>query len=158
MVKMLDVRMIEIKKLTLLEKNPRTITKDELTKLCDSLINDPGFLFSRPVLVNQIDEVLNVYAGNQRIQAAKKLKWKEIPCIIEKDLSEELMKSRILKDNKHAGEFDYDILASDYDIDELISAGFSPEELHLNLSVEEDDSKEEKEKKFKECPNCGHSF
>ena len=136
------------------------MTKDELTRLCESLINDPTFLRCRPVLVNEVEGILNVYAGNQRVQAAKKLKWKEIPCIVEKDLSEELMKSRVLKDNKHAGEFDYDLLAAHYDIDELINCGFTPEELHLNLEHDELDSKsdEEKEKKLKCCPNCGHEF
>jgi ParB-like chromosome segregation protein Spo0J len=155
----LDIQMVEIKKLNLLEKNPRKISKDELDKLCDSLIKDPGFLNSRPVLVNQIEVVLNVYAGNQRVQAAKKLKWKEIPCIIEKDLSDELIKQRILKDNKHAGVFDYDLLANEYDIETLIECGFTPEELHLNLT-EEIESKEKKEEKVTNqlCPNCGHEF
>lgn len=157
---MQEIRNVSIKDLVLLKDNPRKITKDELTRLCDSLVNDPTFLHCRPVLVNQVDGILNVYAGNQRVQAAKKLKWKEIPCIIEKDLSLDLMKSRVLKDNKHAGEFDYDMLASLYDISELIDIGFTPEELHLNLTHDELDSKddEEKEKKLKCCPNCGCEF
>jgi ParB-like chromosome segregation protein Spo0J len=152
--------MIEIKKLKLCQKNPRKITKDDLDKLCDSLINDPGFLKNRPILVNQVDGVLNVYAGNQRVQAAKKLKWKEVPCIIEENLSEELIKQRILKDNRHSGIWDYDILAGDYDLEMLVECGFTPEELHLNLTPQEIESedKEEKEKKKKECPNCGHEF
>jgi ParB-like chromosome segregation protein Spo0J len=155
-----EIRNVSIKDLVLLKDNPRKITKDELNRLCDSLISDPGFLDSRPILINEVDGILNVYAGNQRVQAAKKLKWKEIPCIVEKDLSLDLMKSRVLKDNKHAGEFDYDLLASIYDIDELISVGFTPEELHLNLEHDELDSKddEEKEKKLKCCPSCGHEF
>lgn len=156
-----QIQMIEIKKLKLMERNPRKITKGELEKLCESLTKDPGFLKNRPILVNQVDETLNVYAGNQRIQAAKKLKWKEVPCIIEQNLSEELIKERILKDNKHSGIWDYDILAGDYDLDILIECGFTPEELHLNLSPEEIEPKEEdeeKDKKRKECPNCGHQL
>lgn len=128
---------IEIKKLVLLKDNPRKITKDELDKLCDSLIKDPGFMKNRPVLVNEVDGILNVYAGNQRVQSAKKLKWKTISCIIEKDLSEELITQRILRDNKHSGTWDYDILANDYDIETLVECGFTPEELHLNLEVED---------------------
>lgn len=158
---MQEIKNVAIKDLVLLKDNPRKITKDELNRLCESIVNDPTFLRCRPVLVNEVEGILNVYAGNQRVQAAKKLKWKEIPCIVDKDLSLDLMKSRVLVDNKHAGVFDYDLLASLYDIDELVNVGFTPEELHLNLSVEElkppsDD--EEKEKKLKCCPNCGCEF
>lgn len=144
---------IPIKQLVLLEKNPRKITKTELDKLCDSLIKDPGFLKSRPVLVNRVDGVLNVYAGNQRVQAAKKLKWKEIYCCIEDNLSEELMNQRILKDNRHAGEFDYDMLANEWDLDTLIDCGFDPEELHIGLEEEPKDKEEDQENS--KCPTCG---
>lgn len=150
---------VDIKKLVILKDNPRKITKDELDKLCDSLIKDPGFMKNRPILVNRVDEVLNVYAGNQRVQAAKKLKWKTVPCIIEDNLSEDLITERILKDNKHSGTWDYDILANDYDIQTLVDCGFTAEELHLNLDTEDlGSSGEEKKKKLKCCPNCGHEF
>ena len=148
------IQKIPISKLTLLKNNPRTITKNSFNRLCDSLINDPMFLQSRPILVNEVDEKLIVYAGNQRVRAAKKLKWKEVPCIIEKNLSEDLIKKRILLDNKHEGEFDYDILAADYDIDTLIDCGFTTEELHIGLENPDDEDKEEKEEHCK-CPTCG---
>jgi ParB-like chromosome segregation protein Spo0J len=154
-----EYRNIPIKELVLLENNPRKITKSNMDKLCDSLINDPTFLRSRPILVNLKDGVYYVYAGNQRVRAAKKLKWKEIFCNVEQDLSDDLIRQRIVKDNKHAGEFDYDLLASNYDVSELINFGFSPEELHLNLDNDEiKPSDEEKEKKLKCCPNCGCEF
>src|SRR5438132_1239365 len=95
-----------IKQLTLLEKNPRTISKDQFDKLVLSLKNDPAYLWNRPVLVNKVKDTLTVYAGNQRVQAAKKLKWTKIPCIIEENLPEELIKERIIKDNAHMGRND----------------------------------------------------
>jgi DNA modification methylase len=141
-----SIELIDIKKLTLLKNNPRKITKDEMDKLCESLKNDPNFFHNRPVLVNQdkIDAPLIVYAGNQRVLAAKKLKWKQVPCIIEKGLSEDLIKERIIKDNKHAGTWDYDILANEWELETLIDCGFTPEELELDIaeqieSDEEDD-------------------
>ena len=152
------IEMVPISKLSLLKNNPRTITKDAFTRLCDSLINDPMFLKCRPILVNEVDDELIVYAGNQRARAAKKLKWKEVPCIIEKNVSEDLIKQRVLKDNRHDGEFDYDILAADYDIDTLIDCGFTTEELHLGLSKDENDESENDDNNDEDeckCPNCG---
>ena len=157
----IQIQSIELKKLTLLENNPRTIKKDQMAKLCKSIQDDPDFLYSRPVLVHDTGEKLEVYAGNQRVRAAKKLKWKEIPCIIEKDLSEEKMKARVVKDNKTYGEFDFDMLAGDYEIEELVSYGFDMKELGIfSDNVEEIQSKDKKEKpkQLNMCPACGCEY
>lgn len=149
---------IDVKKLTLLEKNPRRITSDQMDKLCKSIQKDPDFLLNRPILVNKVNEVYTVYAGNQRVQAAKKLKMKKIPCIIDENLSEDILKSRILKDNKTYGEFDYDILANEYDLEHLFDAGFSHLELGLEHAAElidTPDEDQEKEDVLKTCPHCG---
>ena len=137
-----NVQEIPINQLTLLERNPRKITKQQLEKLCNSIKNDPKFLFQRPVLVHQKEEQLEVYAGNQRVRAAKKLGWKTIPCSIEKDLTDEIIKERIIKDNKTYGEFDFDILANEWDTDLLLDAGFSADEL-IGSDITDLDSTEE---------------
>lgn len=126
---MVEIVQINISELKLLEKNPRKISKDQMEKLCESLKNDPDFFFNRPCLVHEKDGVLEVYAGNQRVRAAKKLKWKKVPCILEKGLSEDILNERIIKDNKTYGEFDYEMLANEWDVDLLLDAGFTPEEL-----------------------------
>jgi ParB-like chromosome segregation protein Spo0J len=148
---------IPISKLKLLERNPRRITKEQMTKLENSLKNDPEFLNCRPILVNDNNGTLEVYAGNQRVRAAKKLKWKEVPCIIEKDLDPEVMKARTIKDNFHAGTFDYDLLSCDYDIDMLLDCGFTTEQLEIDVDIIdiEEKNKESKESKGKSCPHCG---
>lgn len=124
---------IKISDLTLLEKNPRKITAESMEKLVKSLKDDPEFFDRRPCLVNDVNGILTVYAGNQRIRAAKKLKWKDVPCIVDKDLPEEMMKDRIVKDNKTYGEFDFEMLANEFDIEKLLDAGFTPEELHIDI-------------------------
>jgi DNA modification methylase len=143
-VSILTIQRIKISDLTLLEKNPRTITKDAMDKLVKSLKDDPGFFDRRPCLVNETKDSLIVYAGNQRVRAAKKLKWDSVPCIIDKDLPDEIMKDRIIKDNKTYGEFDFEMLANEFDIEKLLDAGFSPEELHIDIqdlgSTEEEES------------------
>lgn len=137
-----EIKNIKISKLTLLEKNPRRISKEQMQKLEKSLIEDPDFLKCRPILVNDSDGQLQVYAGNQRVRAAKKLKWKEVPCIVKKDLDPKVMKARTIKDNKTYGEFDFDMLANEWDIDILKDAGFCDYELP-GLDLEENINEKE---------------
>src|SRR6186713_298495 len=103
-----EILKLKITSLKLLENNPRTINKDKFDKLCKDMGEDPGFIERRPVLINKIGDTLNVYAGNQRVRAAKNLGWKEVPCIVDVNLDEKTMRKRVLEDNMHAGEWDYD--------------------------------------------------
>ncbi len=152
---------VEISKLVLLDNNPRRITKTQFEKLMKSLKEDPKFFELRPCLVNRVNGELIVYAGNQRVRAALKLNWTLVPCIIEDDLSKARMDARVIKDNKSYGEFDFDVLNADWDIDVLLDAGFTAEELtgdYGDLTEEIDnpsDQSPEKEKKIKCCPKCG---
>ena len=157
---MTEIKSIPIDQLILLDRNPRKITDTQFRKLTKSMEEDPDFLQARPILVNHtLDGNYIVYAGNQRVRAAQKLGWKQIPCIIEEDLSDETMKARIAKDNKSFGEWDFDILSSDYDISELLACGFTEFELGLDaISPGEGDLPEKKKKKKKICPECGHEF
>jgi ParB-like chromosome segregation protein Spo0J len=153
---MTETRYIDIKHLKLLENNPRKISKDQMDKLKKSLDSDPLFLDARPVLVNQVDGNYFVYAGNQRVTAAKKLGWKQIKCHIDNDIPEETIKRRIIADNAHFGTWDFDILANEFDLPTLLDCGLTEDMLHLNLEL--DEPAKPKAKKLKECPNCGHSF
>ncbi len=137
--------MLYIKDLTLLERNPRKITKDQMEKLCKSIKNDPDFLNSRPVLVHESEGLFKVYAGNQRVKAAKKIGWKTIPCIVESGLSDEIIKQRILKDNKTFGEFDYDMLANEWDVDMLLECGFNVDDLVGGVQEIEPEPEDESE-------------
>lgn len=146
---------ISIKDLTLLTGNPRTISKEQMQSLCDSIQSDPDFLKKRPILVNHMDGKYIVYAGNQRVRAAKTLKMKEIPCIIDKDLPDDVMRKRVILDNKTFGEFDWDVLANEWDTQMLLTAGFDFAEL-VGSGIEEldEDKKKKKADKVKKCPHC----
>ena len=146
-----------IKNLTLLERNPRKITKEQMDKLCKSITDDPDFLKSRPILVNYTDGKHIVYAGNQRVRAAKLLKMKGIPCIVEKDLDPEIVRKRVVLDNKTFGEWDFDILANEFDVDMLIDCGFSAEDLIgpiQDIESPDIDKENSEDKKVKKCPHC----
>jgi ParB-like chromosome segregation protein Spo0J len=148
------IQNVPIDDLHLLERNPRTITEKQFKKLCKSLQTDPDFLQCRPILVNRVNDTLTIYAGNQRYRAAKYLNWTHVPCIIEDNLCPNIIKERIIKDNKSTGEFDFDILSSDYDVDELLDLGFTEFELGLDISSPHENIPK-KDKKKKTCPNCG---
>ena len=150
---------IKIKKLKLLEKNPRRISKGQMIKLQESLIQDPDFLNSRPVLVNRVDGINIVYGGNQRVRAAKALGWEAITCSVSENLDESRMKSRVIKDNQTFGEFDFEILANEWDLDILIESGMTQEMLQVDAEIIKDlEKEEEKEKKMTVCPVCSHEF
>ena len=155
---MRSINKLPIKKLTLLDDNPRTITRDEMQSLCKSIEEDPEFLELRPVLVNDDGENLIVYAGNQRVRAAKKLGMKQITCIVEENLDVSTMRQRLLKDNRSWGEYDWDILGNSWEVEELFDAGFTEKELHLDSFDIKDvisEDKDEPKKKEKLCPHCG---
>ena len=149
------IEFIEIKDLSLLDRNPRKITEGQFKKLMKSMKEDPGFFERRPCLVNKTGETLTVYAGNQRVRAADKLGWVQVPCIVDNELTETLMRKRVVCDNKSMGEWDFDILGNDYEIEELFDAGFTDLELGLGIDLGDDELPEKKEKKIKVCKHCG---
>lgn len=165
----MKIELIPISKLKLLERNPRTITKEQMEKLCKSIQDDPEFLNARPILVNKTSEPLDidpnpsakrndkytVYAGNQRVRAAKKLKMKEIPCIVENDLCPEIMKKRTILDNSSYGTWDWDELANSYDIEMLSDCGLNIESILGDISNISDDERAEEKEEKKVCDKCG---
>jgi ParB-like chromosome segregation protein Spo0J len=155
----MQITYVPISKLKSNEQNPRKIVKDQFEKLCDNIESDPEFFAMRPCLVNQTAEGMLVYAGNQRLQAAKKLKMKEVPCIVLENVPQETMKKRVILDNLHHGEHDFDMLSSLYEVDDLLDLGMLEKELGMAIGdIEEIEGKPEKKKKLKMCPQCGCEF
>lgn len=134
---MTDIRQIPVSKLKPLDKNPRKIDKQQFEKLVKNLEEDPEFFTRRPILcrLTPSDEHYIVYAGNQRLQAAKRLKWKTVPCIVDDCITDEQMRRWTVLDNLHHGEFDWDILANIYDPAELLDMGFTETQLQISEST-----------------------
>jgi ParB-like chromosome segregation protein Spo0J len=151
---LMNITYIPISKLKSNEQNPRKIVKSQFEKLCKNIQEDPEFFAMRPCLVNETEEGMLVYAGNQRLQAAKKLKLKEVPCLIAKNVPQETIKKRILLDNIHHGEHDYDMLSSLYEADELIGMGMLEKELHLD-EESMDDLEDQLADECHKCEMCG---
>ena len=80
-----------------------------------SIAEDPELMEARPLIVNDRMEVI---AGNQRLRACVALGWAEVPCIVV-EWDEAKQKRAMIKDNVSAGEWDWDILANEWDAEEL---------------------------------------
>ncbi|AOR28745.1 hypothetical protein FORMB_17060 [Formosa sp. Hel1_33_131] len=128
---------IPIDEIILLDKNPRTVTEDELQKLCDDIEKDPAFLLQRPPLINKVDGKYYCYAGTQRIKACRKLGKTSVKCFIEENVSSKVQDERMVKDNLHRGEWDFDkLLELDFELTELESFGFEDFEIGLDIGHE----------------------
>ena len=95
--------------------NPRTIKDDKFFKLVQSLKDLPEMAKVRPVVVNQDMVVLG---GNMRLKAMKEAGWKEAPVEIV-DWDEEKQRQFIIKDNVGFGEWDWEMLANEWDADDF---------------------------------------
>ena len=95
--------------------NPRVIKDVKYSKLVKSIKEFPEMLEKRPLVVTKD---LVVLGGNMRLRAAKDAGLKEI-WIDETDWSEEKQREFIIKDNSGFGEWDFDALANDWDVNDL---------------------------------------
>ena len=68
----------------------------------------------------------------------KELKHIEIDCVV-LDLSKEEERELNIRLNKNTGDFDMDILANEFDIDELVDWGFKHIDLDVNIDKLDDD-------------------
>ena len=107
---------IPIKDIKSNPNNPRIIKDDKFKKLVQSIIDFPRMLEIRPIVVN--DEMV-VLGGNMRLKACKEAGLKEIPVIKASDLTPEQQREFIIKDNVGFGEWDWTMLANEWDSDEL---------------------------------------
>jgi len=96
--------------------NPRIIKDDKFKKLVNSINEFPEMLEIRPIVVNS--EMI-VLGGNMRLKACKEAGLKEVPIIIADNLTEEQQKEFIIKDNVSGGEWDWEVLANEWDAEKL---------------------------------------
>lgn len=90
----------------------------------------------RPIVVN--DEMV-VLGGNMRLKACIKAGLTEVPIIKASSLTPDQQKEFIIKDNVGFGEWDWDVLANDWDAEQLTDWGLEiPNYEPLVLEAEDD--------------------
>lgn len=120
--------------------NPRVIKDDKFKKLVKSISEFPKMMVLRPMVINNDNIVLG---GNMRLKALKELGYKDIPDEWVKradELSEDEQRRFIIADNVGFGEHVWELLANEWDVEELNDwgleiPGFEGEE----LEAQEDD-------------------
>ena len=133
-MKVLKVKISEIKTNP---KNPRLIKDDKFKKLVKSIQEFPQMLELRPIVVDENNIVLG---GNMRLKACIEVGLKEVYIVKAEDLTEQQKDEFIVKDNVGFGEWDWDILANEWDTEKLTDWGL---DLPLDLSVEELEAEED---------------
>lgn len=119
-------------------KNPRKITKEQMEHIKNSISN---FNYVETVVIN-LDNI--ILAGHMRTKALKELgRGKEeievrVPNRI---LTDKEAEEYLIRSNKNTGSWDFDILANNWDTDELFDFGFTEADLQfspIEEIVEED--------------------
>lgn len=123
--------------------NPRYIRDEKFEKLKKSIQDFPEMLKLRPVVV---DDDMMVLGGNMRLKALTELGIDEVEVIKAKDLTEKQKAEFIIKDNVGFGEWDWDMLANEWDNTQLGEWGLDvwnpEEEVDYSLLDDEDLSNE----------------
>ena len=117
--------------------NPRIIKDDKFKKLVKSIEEFPQMLELRPIVV---DANMVVLGGNMRLKACIAAGLKEVPIIVADKLTDAQKAEFVIKDNVGFGEWDWDLLANEWDVEALTDWGLElPFDNTPVLEAEEDD-------------------
>lgn len=112
----MEVLKVKISDVKTNPKNPRLIKDEKFKKLVKSIIEFPQMLELRPIVVDENNIVLG---GNMRLKACKEVGLKEVFIVRANDLTDEQKDEFIVKDNVGFGEWDWDMLANEWDENKL---------------------------------------
>jgi DNA modification methylase len=134
----MEIRSVKLSDIKSNPNNPRIIKDDKFRKLVKSIQEFPKMLEIRPIVVNADMIVLG---GNMRLKACKEAGLKEVPVIFADDLTEDEQKQFIIKDNVGFGEWDWDMIANEWDAEQIEEWGLDIPEFIIKeeLEAEEDD-------------------
>ena len=117
-------------------KNPRFVKDEKFDKLKKSIIDDPEMLALRELIVVPHEGKFICIAGNMRLRALRELKHETATCKVI-DFDAQKLRAIATKDNLPYGEWDWEVLANDWDIEELEEWGVeSPFDENENLTDE----------------------
>jgi ParB-like chromosome segregation protein Spo0J len=142
-------------------KNPRIITEEKLKDLKKSL-DDIGF--AQFININTENVILS---GHARFYQLKKENAVEVDVLVpDRVLTPKQEEAVVIRMNKNIiGEWDFNILENEFNIDDLLDYGFTSEELmKINIpDFQPTDGNEQGELdkieiEIRECPKCGVHF
>lgn len=128
-------------------KNPRIIKDERFESLKKSIQDDPEMLELREIIAYDNGGELVIVGGNMRYRALKDLGIKEAPVkILPQETAPEKIRAFIIKDNVAFGQNDWDILANEWEVDELTDWGLECDFLlEDKFEIEEQEEKQPKD-------------
>lgn len=135
---------MKLSELKLNPNNPRNIKEDKLDKLAQSIKDFPKMMKLRPIVYK--DGV--IIGGNMRYRAIQKLGMDDIPdewAVDADDLTEQERHRFIMQDNAEAGQTDWDVVADQYQLEDLKAWG---------IDIPQVDDKEDVNQDKDGCKNC----
>lgn len=157
----METTKIDIKKIaqntgqiTGLPANPRQWKKADVERLAKSIEETPELLEARPIIVMPHEGKYIVLGGNLRLAALKHLGRKDVPVyVLPEDTPTDKQKEIVIKDNGSFGEWDYDVLANEWDDLPLADWGVPSWETETEevANVTEDDFDEEQDEIHVRC-------
>ena len=172
-------KLMPIEKIKTNDSNPRLIKEYKFLELVKSLKDFPEMLEKRPLIVDENNMVLG---GNMRLKALYQAGIKMVWVDVAEGWTDKQKKEFIIKDNVNFGQWDWDVLANEWELDEIVNWGLE-QPMFNNLDYEpnttpsidnSDITQQEIEKRaielanemketFKKdsdviCPECGHEF
>jgi ParB-like chromosome segregation protein Spo0J len=136
-------------------RNPRFIRDAQYEKLKQSLNEDAWMQELREIIV---DENSMILCGNMRYRALKDNGVKDVSVKQVFGLTDKQKQALTIKDNKELGEWDFDMLASDFELQDLADWGFEAEDIGIYFEDKKDTEQKQAKKKETTCPACGHEF
>ena len=130
----MNIQKVKLSEIKSNPNNPRIIKDDKFHKLVKSIKEFPKMLEIRPIVVNQDMIVLG---GNMRLKACKEAGLKEVFIVKADDLTEDEQKQFIIKDNVGFGEWDWEMLANEWEAEELEEWGLDVPTFEEEPSIED---------------------
>jgi len=128
-----NLKTFNIDDLTDYSKNPRSLTKQQFEQLKKSL--DKFGLIDKPII--NADEKHTVIGGHQRLRVLRAEGQKSVECWYpSRELDEKEVEELNIRLNKNTGDWDFDTLANNFEVGDLMDWGFT--EMELGLYPEED--------------------
>lgn len=125
-----NLKTFNIYDLTDYSKNPRSLTKQQFEQLKKSL--DKFGLIDKPII--NADEKNTVIGGHQRLRVLRSENQKSVECWYpSRELDEKEVEELNIRLNKNTGSWDFDTLANEFELDDLLEWGFDKGELDLDL-------------------------
>lgn len=149
----MNIQEVKISAIKANPNNPRIIKDEKFAKLVQSIRDFPEMLRLRPIVVN--DDMI-VLGGNMRLKACKEAGLKMVQIIKASDLTEDQQRQFIIKDNVGFGEWDWEMLANEWDADKLTEWGLDIPKFDDGSDDESDEP--DNAKHGKTCPACGASI